>query len=156
LTEAIHEGDPEFESVKSMMRPEVLKEKKAEYISNQLAGSVSLEDAATKIGETPAQAELTLSMNAFPAIPGNNPGVIGEVFALNQDELSDVIVGENGVYLAVVGSKTVAVKSEDISINKGIVTEDLRSKIDNRLIQALYNVAEAKDWRMKRTIMNPQ
>jgi hypothetical protein len=48
------------------------------------------------------------------------------------------------------------VKSEDISINKGIVTEDLRSKIDNRLIQALYNVAEAKDWRMKRTVMNPQ
>ena len=46
LTEAIHEGDPEFESVKSMMEPEVLKEKKAEYISNQLAGSVSLEDAA--------------------------------------------------------------------------------------------------------------
>ena len=60
LTEAIHEGDPEFESVKSMMQPEVIKEKKAEYISNQLAGSLSLEDAATKIGETPAKAELTL------------------------------------------------------------------------------------------------
>ena len=156
LTEAIHEGEPEFESIKSMMRPEVLKEKKAEYISNELAGSISLEDAATKIGETPAQAELTLSMNSFPAVPDNNPGVIGEVFALNKDELSGVIVGENGVYVAVVESRTVAVKSEDISINKGIVTEDLRSKIDNRLIQALYNVAEAKDWRMKRTIINPK
>ena len=155
LTEAIHEGDPEFESIKSMMKPEALKEKKAEYISNQLAGSLSLEDAATKIGGTPAQAELTLSMNAFPAIPGNNPGVIGEVFTLNQGELSDVIVGENGVYVAVVESKVVAVKSEDISVNKGIVTEGLRSNIDNRLIQALYNAAEAKDWRMKRTIMNP-
>ncbi|MDC0339366.1 SurA N-terminal domain-containing protein, partial [Flavobacteriales bacterium] len=88
LTEAIHEGDPEFESVKSMMKPEVLKEKKAEYISNELAGSISLEDAATKIGETLAQAELTLSMNSFPAVPDNNPGVIGEVFALNKDELS--------------------------------------------------------------------
>jgi len=155
LTEAIHEGDPEFESIKAMMQPEVLKEKKAEYISNQLAGSISLEDAVTKIGGTPAQAELTLSMNAFPAVPGNNPDVIGEVFALNKGELSGVIVGENGVYVAVVESRTVAVKSEDISINKGVVTEDLRSKIDNRLIQALYNVAEAKDWRMKRTIMNP-
>lgn len=156
LTEAIHEGDPEFESVKSMMKPEVLKEKKAEYISNELAGSISLEDAATKIGETLAQAELTLSMNSFPAVPDNNPGVIGEVFALNKDELSGIIVGDNGVYLAVVESRTVAVKSEDISINKGTVTEDLRSKIDNRLIQALYNVAEAKDWRMKRTIINPK
>ena len=95
-------------------------------------------------------------MNAFPAIPGNNSGVIGKVFALNQGELSDVIVGENGVYLTVLDSRTAAVKSEDISTNKGIVTEDLRSKIDNRIIQALYNVAEAKDWRMKRTIMNPQ
>jgi peptidyl-prolyl cis-trans isomerase D len=156
LTEAIHEGDPEFESVKSIMKPEVIKEKKAKHISNQLSGASSLEDAATKIGGTPAQAELTLSMNAFPAIPGNNPGVIGEVFSLNQGELSDVIVGENGVYIAVVESRVVAVKSEDISVNKGIVTEDLRSKIDNRLIQALYNVAEAKDWRMKRTVMNPQ
>jgi hypothetical protein len=137
------------------MKPEALKEKKAEYISNQLAGSISLEDAATKIGGTPAQAELTLSMNTFPAVPGNNPGVIGEVFTLNQGELSDVIVGENGVYVAVVESKVVAVKSEDISVNRGIVTEDLRSNIDNRLIQALYNAAEAKDWRMKRTIMNP-
>ena len=155
LTEAIHEGDPEFESVKSMMKPEVLKEKKAEHISNQLAGSISLEDAATKTGETPAQAELTLSMNALPAIPGDNPGVIGEIFTLTQGELSDVIVGENGVYLAVVESKVIAVKSEDISVNKGIVTEGLRSEIDNRLIQALYNVAEAKDWRMKRTVMNP-
>jgi hypothetical protein len=94
-------------------------------------------------------------MNTFPAVPGNNPGVIGEVFTLNQGELSDVIVGANGVYVAVVESKVVAVKSEDISVNKGIVTEDLRSNIDNRLIQALYNAAEAKDWRMKRTIMNP-
>jgi len=155
LTEAIHEGDPEFESVKSMMKPEVIKEKKAEFISNQLAGSISLEDAATKTGGTPAQAELTLSMNAFPAIPGNNPGVVGEIFTLTQGELSDVIVGENGVYVALVESKVVPVKSEDISVNKGIVTEGLRSEIDNRLIQALYNVAEAKDWRMKRTIMNP-
>jgi len=155
LTEAIHEGDPEFESVKSMMKPEVIKEKKAEFISNQLAGSISLEDAATKTGGTPAQAELTLSMNAFPAIPGNNPGVVGEIFTLTQGELSDVIVGENGVYVALVESKVVPVKSEDISVNKGIVTEGLRSEIDNRLIQALYNVAEAKDWRMKRTVMNP-
>ena len=155
LTEAIHEGDPEFESIKSMMRPEVLKKKKTEFISNQLAESISLEDAANKIGVTPAQAKLTLSMNTFPGIPGNNPSVIGEIFTLNQGELSNVMVGENGVYIAVVESKVVAIKSEDISVNKGIVTEDLRSNIDNRLIQALYNIAEAKDWRMKRTVMNP-
>ena len=51
--------------------------------------------------------------------------------------------------LLLVESKAVAVKSEDISVNKGIVTEGLRSQIDNRLIQALYNFADAKDWRMK-------
>jgi len=155
LTEAVHEGDPEFESVKSIMEPEVLKEKKAEYISKQLAGATSLEDASTKIGGVPAQAELTLSMNAFPAIPGDNPGVIGEVFALNQGELSAPIIGENGVYVAIVENKVVAAASDDISINKGIVTGDLRSQVDNRLVQALYNVAETKDWRMKRTVMNP-
>ena len=155
LTEAVHEGDPEFESIKSMMEPEVLKEKKAEYITAQLAGATSLEDASTKIGGIPAQAQLTLSMNAFPSIPGDNPGVIGEVFTLKQGEMSDPIVGENGVYVAILESIVVAAKSEDISINKGVVTGDLRSQVDNRLIQALYNVAEAKDWRMKRTVMNP-
>ena len=155
LTEAIHEGVPEFESIKSMMSPEVLKKKKAEYISNQLAGYSSLEDAADKIGGTISQAELRLSMNAFPAIPGNNPGVIGEIFTLTQGELSDIIVGENGVYVAALESKVIAVKSEDINVNKALVTEDIRSNIDNRLIQALYNFAEAKDWRMKQTVMNP-
>lgn len=154
LTEAIHEGDPEFESVKSIMKPEVIKEKKAEYISNQLAGASSLEDAAAKIAGTPSKAELTLSMDAFPAIPGNNPDVIGKIFTLNQGELSEVIIGGNGVYVAIIESIVIAEKSEDINTNKAIVTEDLRSTIDNRLIQALYNAAEAKDWRMKRTIMN--
>jgi len=157
LTEAIHEGDPEFESIKAMMEPEVLKEKKAEYISKLLVGFTSLEDAATKTGGTRRDsARLTLSMNAFPEIPGNNPGVIGQVFTLNQGELSEVIIGENGVFVAILENKAIAVKSEDISVNKGIVTEGLRSQVDSRLIQALYNFADVKDWRMKGTVMNPE
>ena len=53
------------------------------------------------------------------------------------------LVGENGVYLAVVESKVVAVKSEDISINKGIVTEDLRSKID-KIVEPLLRESGIK------------
>jgi peptidyl-prolyl cis-trans isomerase D len=157
LTEAIHEGDPEFESIKGKMRPEVRKEIQAEYISKLLVGATSLEDAATKTGGTRRDSvRLALSMNAFPEIPGNNPGVIGEIFTLNEGQLSDPIIGENGVFVAIVESKVIAVKSEDISVNKGIVTEGLRSQVDSRLIQALYNFAEAKDWRMKETVMNPE
>ena len=73
LTEAIHEGDPEFESVKSMMEPEVLKEKKAEYISNQLAGSISLEDAATKTGGTPSTSRIDIIYECISSIPWQQP-----------------------------------------------------------------------------------
>lgn len=161
LTDAMHEGDPEFESTKEIMRSEVIKEKKGEYITNQLSGAGSLDDAAAKIGVAVSNAELVLSMDNFPdkqANPQNQSvneaGIIGQVFALDQGVMSAPMVGEFGVYTIVVDNKVMPQKSEDISTYKGMVTGSLRSQVDNRLIQALYNASKAKDWRMKRTVIN--
>lgn len=154
ITAATQEGDPIFEEVKELLKPEVIKEKKAKMIVANIGGVSGLDEAANKMEVMAQNAELSFSMNNFPLNAGPaESSVIGKVFALESGVVSEPMIGTNGVYVVVVENKTEVVVGDLVS-EKGTVTGNLRSAVEERLGTALYNVAGAKDWRMKRTIMN--
>lgn len=80
-------------------------EKKAAMIQKELAKAATLEEAA-KLANTGVQHadNITLSSNRF----GNmtEPAVVGAALALNANELSDPIKGNQGVYVVRPGQKT--------------------------------------------------
>ncbi len=155
LVSETHEGVAQFDGVKDLMKPEVIKEKKAAMIKEQLAGVTNIDDAATKLNAVAQSAELNLSMNNLPNQTGNSEAsLIGTIFTMKTGETSPVIAGENGVYMILVENNTSPAYPEDLSVNQGTVTGLLRTQAEGRLAGALLKSCGLKDWRMKRTVMN--
>jgi len=155
LTSVTHEGDPEFSGTAELMRPEVIKEKKVAMLKKQVASLRGIDAIAQELGQTTQNAEVALSYNNI-ANDENKPqegALIGEIFGMSTGTVSAPIAGKDGMYIVVVENKTVAASPTDLSVNKGIVTGELRAEVETRLVGALFEHAKVKDWRMKRTVM---
>ena len=151
-----HEGVPSFEGIKELMRPYVLKEKKAEYLLAKINSATSVDDVAKAIDVTAGTADLDLSMNSLPGLPGAiEPEVIGTVFATEAGTTTKPIEGNNGLYVVEVTSKTKAeiAENQDYSVEKGTLLGELRANVEAKLIESLAKAADFKDWRMKQQVI---
>ena len=82
--------------------------KKAEYITKQLQGVTTLEQAA-ELFDTEIKAENNISLASYRlGAAGVEPAVIGAALALDPNTVSAPIKGNNGVYLLTVDAKQVA------------------------------------------------
>ncbi len=73
--------------------------KKAEYITNQLKGVTTLEEAA-KLFDTEIKSAPALTLSAYRmGAAGVEPAVIGTAMAIKENTVSTPIKGNNGVYL---------------------------------------------------------
>ena len=100
IVSAIREkGTPEFIDVKEVMKAEVIKEKKAAILIQQMSKTKDLELLAKKGGTTVAKAEIVF---ANPQIQGAGfePEVVGSLFSgLKDGETTAPLKGEQGVYV---------------------------------------------------------
>lgn len=115
VTEVKDKGILPLEMVEDLVRTEVLKEKKAELLSEQLTGS-EFKQIAEK-AQRPIEQTQGITFSAF-SIPGlgNEPKLIGEAFTLENGEFSKPIKGERGVYVIQVIEK---ITPEAVTINEG-------------------------------------
>ncbi len=151
-----HEGVPTFEGIKELMKPYVVKEKKAELLLGKIGGATSLEDMSKAIDAPTQPVDIDLSMNNLPGLAGAiEPEVIGTIFATEAGETTKPIIGNNGVYVVEVVGKTPAVvdESTDLSVEKGTLISELRENVESKLIESLAKQADFKDWRMKQQII---
>ena len=82
--------------------------KKAEYITKQLQGVTTLEQAA-ELFDTEIKSENNISLASYRlGAAGVEPAVIGAALALDPNTVSAPIKGNNGVYLLTVDAKQVA------------------------------------------------
>jgi len=154
LKSELHEGVPTFEGIKELMRPYVVKEKKAEYLLTKINGKTTVDDVATALSAGANPADIDLSMNNFPGLAGAiEPEVIGSVFATEAGTTTQPLIGNNGLYVVEVNSKTPAPETTDYSVEKAELLTKLRSSVESKVIEALAKAAEFKDWRMKQQIM---
>ena len=88
------------------LRREIMQEKKAALIINDLKGISTLDEAAQKLGVGVQSAEgITLNSYRF-GNAGQEPAVVGASVALEQGALSAPIEGNNGVYVVLCKAKT--------------------------------------------------
>ncbi len=156
LKSAEHEGVPTFEGIKELMKPYVVKEKKAEMLLSKVGSSTSLEDVAKAIDAPLQPADIDLSMNNLPGLAGAiEPEVIGTIFATEAGTTTKAIKGNNGIYVVEVTGKTAVPITEatDYSAEKGAITSELRANVESKLIESLAKAVDFKDWRMKQQIM---
>ena len=110
--------------------PEVIKSKKADYIISQNDNSLSISEIA-KINKTEVKKALALNQkNATISGAGFEPLVVGYSFGLDLNNISDFIVGENGVY------KLKVIKKDDISNDEQSINSNFINSFRNQLINS--------------------
>ena len=155
LSESIEENNMTFNNVKSLMKPKLINELKAQYIKEKLDSIKSL-DAAAKVMESGIQtADVSYSYvnlkNNYQSVA--EPKLMANIFHLQQGSTSDAIEGNEGVYIVQVNSKTEAAQANDLTEKTKEATETLRGIVDQWYYYSLYKSYGAKDNRLKRNII---
>lgn len=123
-------GLSSVESSSFKILPEVIKSKKADYIISQNDNSLSISEIA-KINNTEVKKALALNQkNATISGAGFEPIVVGYSFGLYLNNISDFIVGENGVY------KLKVIKKDDISNDEQSINSNFINSFRNQLINS--------------------
>lgn len=139
-------GAPEFEYVEDQMRTGAIKEAKGElYASKMMSGS--LEEIATGVGATKAAAS-NVSLK-FPTIStaGSQaePEVVGMAFAIPVGNVSNPIIGNNGIWVIAPTSVSEATNKNDYLSEQTTLLSRARGAATIRLSNAMMDAGDLQD-----------
>jgi peptidyl-prolyl cis-trans isomerase D len=125
LNASREKGTPNLEDVEEKMRAGALKKAKGEYYANLMTGA-NLEEVATAVGAT---VKTALNVNLKTStIAGSGasaePEVAGLAFSIPVGDMSNPIIGNNGIWVIAPSSVTEAAEKEDfLSEQSALVTK---------------------------------
>ena len=145
LSGIVPEGTVNVESVKFEVIQEMLKEIKASYLIKMYAGNKSLDALAEATNKEVETASALTQENTILAGAGTEPYVIGTAFALEPNQPSALIKGNNGVYMIEVTSKEIAEEMESYKAYANALQNQENIRINNSIYEALRSSAEIED-----------
>ncbi len=138
-------GEPKFEDVKGQMERDLIEEKKAKKLMNQMAKYKNLEKLAKASNSAVMTAEVTFAM---PQInnAGYEPEIIGSLFSAVKDGKRTLpLKGKNGVYVIVVNKTTKAPAAANYTVEKDQLLNAMKGSVQNQAIEALKKKADVVD-----------
>ena len=145
LTSRNPEGISSIEEVRDEVTKILLKKKKIEVIKKRFKSKSSLE---ALIENNDFLIETATAVNQQnPTIPGygNEPYVIGAAFSLRENQISNLLEGNNGVYKILLIKKNQAIDIGNYQ-NFGLSVRDSKDEnIPESIFNALNSVAEIED-----------
>lgn len=146
-------GTMPFEQAKGMIEPLVRREKKAEILKKRMqdalkeSNDINAIAAKLETSVDPLQ-NITLSMLNIPNF-GREPRVIGKIFAMEANQLSQPIAGDNAVYIIKVEEFITKEPTEDdLKGSQRFLTNNFRSRVTREAVKAIEDNASIKDNRM--------
>lgn len=140
-------GAPEFIDVKDVMKAEVIKDKKAAILIQQMSKTKDLELLAKKGGTTVTKAEIVF---ANPQIQGAGyePEVVGSLFSgLKDGQKTLPLKGEQGVYVIRLNKTIKAPATKEFSMEQSQLLNNQRANMNSEIKTALFKMNEVKDTR---------
>ena len=134
------EGPAPLEKVEARVEFLVRQQKKGEQIAEEMAGYSSLGEIAGALSIAVENAEQITFVS--PGIPnvGLEPKLVGKAIALENDQMSEPIIGDNGVFVIKINEK---VLPGDINIAQ--VREVYKSELSSRMNNgAIFNALKEK------------
>jgi len=152
LTSVTEEGIADFEDVRERVELAVIKEKKLELLkekANQaIEGKSEMDAIASELGATVETATgVNFSSVQIPGL-GMEPAVAGTISALNVDQISEPIAGNNGVYIVKISSAN-DVPAGDLNNEQTRLAQNLNFRASNQAYEAHRNAVEIEDKRAK-------
>jgi peptidyl-prolyl cis-trans isomerase D len=146
LDRITEKGEPKFEYVEEQMRLGAIKEAKAELYAAQMTTG-SLDEIAEAVGAKVSTAS-NVSLK-FPTISGAGsqaePEVVGMAFAIPVGNVSNPIVGNNGVWVIAPTSSTEAATKNDYLSEQTTLISRARGAATIRLSNAMLEAANIED-----------
>jgi peptidyl-prolyl cis-trans isomerase D len=134
-----------LDAVRAELTYEATNNAKAEYIKKQLKGVESLEAAAEVLGQKVQNVErVSLSDTRF-GNAGMEPAVIGKVFALDENEISEPVQGKMGVFIVKRGAANNAPEAEFNAESEKAQLAARFSYLPYQAIQIIEDKAEVVD-----------
>ena len=145
VTDLREEGLSSVEDVTFTAVPKVRNQKKAELIIKQNKKNKSLEDLANN-NNTEIKKALALNQkNATISGAGREPLLVGHAFGLKVNQISDFIIGENGVYKIKVTKKDKSSGLDNYSSYQNQLLLSSRPSVNSILYQTVKESAEIID-----------
>ena len=149
VTKITDEGISSPDDVSFRVLPEVIKSKKADYIIGNNNFSNSIEQLANQNNTVVKKALALNQKNATVSDAGFEPLIIGTSFSINENNSSDYIIGDNGVYKLRVTKKYLT-EFNDESFNfvnsfRNQLQLSNRANISFKIFESLKETAEIED-----------
>ncbi|MDX1544031.1 MAG: peptidylprolyl isomerase [Christiangramia sp.] len=148
LTAKKDKGLMSVEEASSIVTPILIKEKKAKLIKERLKGN-TLQEIASNHGESVQTADAVNLNSPTLAGAGEEPEVVGAVFAMEPGEVSEPIAGEKGVYVVELVSKFEAPAMDSYKAFAQQESMARRAEASMRVFEALKKKAEIEDNRAR-------
>lgn len=137
-------GVATVESVKSKIEVPVKNKKKGEQIKSKISGQ-DLDLIATTFGQKKSLAENVNFGSAMIPDGGQEPKVIGAIFSSSANANVAPVIGNSGVYVAKLISKTPAPADSGAFGQKMQLTQTARMQVNYKLMEALKKLSKVED-----------
>ena len=146
MVSAIKEkGEPLYEQVKGKMEKELIKEKKAKRLMNQMAKIKDLAVLAKQGNTSVMEAQITFA-NPSLGNAGSEPEIVGSLFSAIKDGQTTLpLKGEMGVYMIKVIKTTKAPTTNTYKVERDQLLNTAKSSIQRNVLSALKKKAEVID-----------
>ena len=145
MTGITPEGSINIESVKSNVVQEIIRERKAAHLLKLHSDKNSLDALSSATEKEIETASAITQENTVLAGAGIEPYVIGTAFAMELNQPSTLIEGNNGVYMIEVTSKEIAEELESYKAYANALQNEENIRINNTIYEALRSSAEIED-----------
>ena len=145
LTEKEKEGLQTVKSATTIVRPKVIKEKKAALLTQKLQEGTLDDIAERESVRVQNTGEISFNNPSVSAI-GKEPAVLGALISLNEGDIIRGIQGSNGVYALSLTKKTPPIEKDSYEPYR-LQLENKLKKDNNTIYQALKEASEIEDYR---------
>ena len=140
IIEFKNESLPSVDEVKDEISNIILNEKKYDYLVKKYRDQISIENLINEFNIELQSASAVTQSDPILVGAGNEPYIIGSAFSLDDNEISGLLKGNNGIYLLNVLSKEIA---EEINIESAI-SNSLSDREIERISTLVIDVIESK------------
>lgn len=144
-------GTLPLDEVKDAVTLEARKIKKAQMLMEKFnaAGSGNVDAIAQKLNVTATDADNVNFANSYIPGMGNEPAMVGTIFAMKAGQTSKAIKGDNAVAVIMVKSFTTPAETKDYSANKKQLADQRKQRSEYEVLNTLKEKANIEDYRAK-------
>jgi len=146
LNSVVDAGMPSVADVKEDIEIQVMNQKKATKVKEQISGTDLSSIASQYNTEMDTARSVSFTAGSIPGI-GVEPKVLASAFTLDLNGVSEPIIGNNGVYLVKVINKPESTATTNVPQIRQIESSKAQSTVSGSLIQAMKKNAEIEDFR---------